>query len=284
MTATLQSLAEKLLAELKEVALLAGQALISLTWIWPLRGIIFSLIHPNILLSVRSALLKSLSISVVIFGVLAFFTYIPQLAILVVVSGPLAPVLALLLVGAEALFLLSFFARPLFLEPALSQLFDATLRARGQAQLVKDGKTRSAASAESALVRPLQALSRGGLTRYLLSLPLNLVPVAGTVLFLLYNGDRGGPGWHTRYFQLKGLTKGQRQAFVQRRRAEYTAFGTATLLFNFIPVVGLVFSFTNTVGAAMWAAQLEAQAHVIDDARQVTRRSPERVENVEKTE
>lgn len=38
----------------------------------------------------------------------------------------------------------------------------------------------------------------------------------------------------------------------------------ATLLFNFIPVVGLLFSFTNTVGAALWAAQLEAQANVID--------------------
>ena len=41
-------------------------------------------------------------------------------------------------------------------------------------------------------------------------------------------------------------------------------FGTATLLLNFIPIVGLVFSFTNTVGAAMWAAQLEAEVNLID--------------------
>ena len=34
-----------------------------------------------------------------------------------------------------------------------------------------------------------------------------------------------------------------------------------TLLLNFIPLVGLLFSFTNTVGAALWAAQLEAQAN-----------------------
>lgn len=41
-------------------------------------------------------------------------------------------------------------------------------------------------------------------------------------------------------------------------------FGAATLLFNYIPLVGLLFSFTNTIGAAMWAAQLEAQANIID--------------------
>ena len=38
-----------------------------------------------------------------------------------------------------------------------------------------------------------------------------------------------------------------------------------TLLFNFVPLVGLLFSFTNTVGAALWAAQLEAPANLIDN-------------------
>jgi hypothetical protein len=37
-----------------------------------------------------------------------------------------------------------------------------------------------------------------------------------------------------------------------------------TLLLNFIPLIGLIFSFTNTVGAAMWAAQLEAKQNIID--------------------
>ncbi len=41
-------------------------------------------------------------------------------------------------------------------------------------------------------------------------------------------------------------------------------FGMATMLFTFIPIVGLVFSFTNTVGAALWAAEIEAKANIID--------------------
>ena len=35
-----------------------------------------------------------------------------------------------------------------------------------------------------------------------------------------------------------------------------------TLLLNFVPLVGLLFSFTNTIGAALWAAQLEAEVNL----------------------
>lgn len=41
-------------------------------------------------------------------------------------------------------------------------------------------------------------------------------------------------------------------------------FGVGALLFSFIPIVGLVFTFTNTVGAALWAAQIEAQQNILE--------------------
>ncbi|KAI0364346.1 hypothetical protein BV20DRAFT_956397 [Pilatotrama ljubarskyi] len=270
-----QSLLQRFQHEAQQSAAHTFQAIASLAWLWPVRGILFSLSHPQIILSVRQALLKSLLSSALIFAFLAFFTYLPQMALLALFTGPLAPLVALLLVGAESLLLLSFLARPLFLEPALSHVFDATLLAAGQAQLVRDGKTRAQSQSQGAggavakgvhgaLVKPLQAFSKDGIVRYVLTLPLNMIPAVGTVLFLLYNGYNSGPGWHARYFQLKGFSKGQRAALVENRRAEYTAFGMATLLFNFLPLVGLLFSFTNTVGAALWAAQLEAHANIID--------------------
>ncbi|KAI0642275.1 hypothetical protein C8Q79DRAFT_242867 [Trametes meyenii] len=262
------SFLQKIQVEAKEAAAHTLGAIISLAWLWPFRGLLYAVLHPRIILSVRQALLKSLISSAAIFAVLAFFTYVPQMAILAVFTGPLAPLIALVVVGAESLLLLSFFGRALFLEPALTHVFDATLVARGQGQLVKDGKLRTQSTAarivQGALVKPLQAFSKDGIVRYVLTLPLNLIPAIGTVLFLLYNGSNSGPGWHARYFQLKGFSKGQRAAFVEKRRAEYTAFGMVTLLFNFIPLVGLLFSFTNTVGAALWAAQLEAQANLIE--------------------
>lgn len=38
----------------------------------------------------------------------------------------------------------------------------------------------------------------------------------------------------------------------------------AALWLSFIPLIGLLFSFTNTIGAAMWAADLEARSNLID--------------------
>lgn len=88
-------------------------------------------------------------------------------------------------------------------------------------------------------------------------LPLNLVPIVGTVLFIIAQGKRTGPGWHARYFQLKGMGKPQRDDFVQTRTGAYTSFGLVAVLLEMVPVVGVLFAFTNTVGAALWAADME---------------------------
>ncbi|KIP07117.1 hypothetical protein PHLGIDRAFT_106059 [Phlebiopsis gigantea 11061_1 CR5-6] len=260
----------KVLDDLREEAVSAakssGEAVISLAWLWPIRGVIYTIMHPQIIFSVRGALMKSLSSSAILFAVLAFFTYVPQAAFLTLFTGPFGPILALFILGAESIFLLTFFAKPLFLEPALQHVFDATLIENGQRQLVKDGKTKYAAAADrgTVLLRPLQALSRDGIVGYLLTLPLNAIPALGTVAFLFINGYRAGPGWHARYFQLKGFDAAHRKGFVAARRPEYTAFGVAGFLFTFVPIVGLIFTFTNTVGAALWAAKLEARANIIE--------------------
>jgi hypothetical protein len=41
--------------------------------------------------------------------------------------------------------------------------------------------------------------------RWLVSLPLNAIPVVGPGIFFLYNGAKAGPSYHSRYFQLKSI-------------------------------------------------------------------------------
>jgi uncharacterized protein involved in cysteine biosynthesis len=263
-----------LVDQLKERAIEFGQhsteAISSFAWMWPIRGIIYTATHPQILMSVRSALLRSLLLSIVVFAVVAVVFYVPQAAILSVITGFFGPFIAIILVAAESVLILTAFARQLFLGPALAEVFDATLRAQGQQELVLRGKKALAQTSGrgeavgKALIRPLQGFTFDGVVRYLITLPMNFVPVVGTIFFLLYNGHEGGAGWHSRYFQLKRMDKQQKSAFVTERQPAYTAFGAATLLLNFVPFVGLVFSFTNTVGAALWAAQLEARSNIID--------------------
>jgi len=53
-------------------------------------------------------------------------------------------------------------------------------------------------------------------------LPLNFIPVVGTVAFIVLQGKRYGPQAHSRYFQLKGMSRMQREKHVEQRRGAYT--------------------------------------------------------------
>lgn len=41
--------------------------------------------------------------------------------------------------------------------------------------------------------------------RWIISFPLNAIPVVGPAIFFLYNGAKAGPSYHNRYFQLKAM-------------------------------------------------------------------------------
>jgi uncharacterized protein involved in cysteine biosynthesis len=107
------------------------------------------------------------------------------------------------------------------------------------------------------LKKPFGRFSPQALLRYLIYLPLNMVPVVGTVLFLLLQARKYGPNAHARYFQLKGWNKAQKDEWLEKRRAEYTGFGLPAVLLEMIPFIGVFFAFTNAVGAALWAADIE---------------------------
>ncbi len=41
------------------------------------------------------------------------------------------------------------------------------------------------------------------------------------------------------------------------READKSSFGVASVLLELVPVASILFAFTNTVGAALWAADME---------------------------
>ena len=105
--------------------------------------------------------------------------------------------------------------------------------------------------------KPFARFTPTAIIRYFIYLPLNLIPVVGPLLFILLQARKFGPAAHARYFQLRGFSKRQREEWVQGRVAEYTGFGIPAMLLEMIPFVGIFFTFTNVVGAALWAADIE---------------------------
>lgn len=116
--------------------------------------------------------------------------------------------------------------------------------------------------------RPFQKFTPTAIIRYFMYLPLNFIPLVGTVLFVLLQGKRAGPSAHARYFQLKGMSGDKKEKFVEQRQGAYTGFGTVATLLEMVPVAGILFAFTNVAGAALWAADMEKSESTAPNLRE----------------
>jgi uncharacterized protein involved in cysteine biosynthesis len=123
--------------------------------------------------------------------------------------------------------------------------------------------------------KPFARFTPSAILRYFIYLPLNMIPIVGTVIFILLQGRRFGPNAHARYFQLKGWDKQKKEEWLEKKRAAYTSFGVPATLLEMIPFVGIFFAFTNTVGAALWAADLEDGAPAPHNAKLTQDEMPE---------
>jgi len=237
-------------------------AVLSGAWWYPLHGMLYFISHPSLYRSVAPTLGKALVTSVVITGTLFFFTYLPQVAFCALFSGPFALATAALMVLGESYVLITIVSKAFFLGQAQDRIFDAVMVQQGNERLVAHGREVKSTSGGfkklgKTISKPLDRFSKGGILRYIISLPLNSIPGVGTAVFLMYNGAKAGPQFHARYFQLRGFNRTDREMFVGSRKGAYTAFGATALGLDLVPLVGLVFTFTSTVGAALWANQLE---------------------------
>ena len=177
-----------------------------------------------------------------------FFTYLPHTAILSITSGPLlGPISAAFMVLTESSTITNYLARRYIIGDALLDVFDGTLVVCGEEGLVSEGRQleggskkksgggdgdgeRDPMSRLGAIVkRPLESareITPQSVIKSLLYLPLNFVPVIGTLLYVFVQGKKIGPLLHERYFQLKRWDSenapGQRKEWVEKRRAAYT--------------------------------------------------------------
>lgn len=93
--------------------------------------------------------------------------------------------------------------------------------------------------------------------RLCLCFVVNLIPLVGPVLVVLIRAPTSGFARHSRYFHLKGYTDAQTYYIWAHRRRVYFVFGLECLLLESLPILGYMFVFTNVIGAAFWAADIE---------------------------
>ncbi|KAF5512911.1 Outer spore wall protein RRT8 [Colletotrichum aenigma] len=256
---------------------LVADAAKSKSYLYPIKGIIYFATHRALWKPLMSRIGAYILLSAGVVTGMFVFTYVPQLAILVFVNGPLAVFTTVLLILNESSTIINFVSRSYLLQEALLDTFDGTLLSRDEDGIVKEGRQVRPGSDPmqklgKILKNPFERFSPKALIRYLVYLPLNFIPIVGTGIFILLQARSRGHSVHGRYFQLKNWSASRRADWLKRHTGPYTAFGLVATALEMIPFVSIFFTFTNTVGAALWAADIESKNTSMTDGTAPTLR------------
>lgn len=232
--------------------------------------------HPFFYPLLRARLLPSALLSLFVLTNLFLWTYLTQVAFLAIFHGPLAWVNGVFLVLGEGAAIVALLFEAFFVDETLVDVFDAVLIHKGFRDLVAssrilnpDGENPVKELGKPTVSTVYSPFSLRQILEFIFLLPLNLIPVAGTPMFLILTGYRAGPFHHWRYFKLLGFSKKERKAFVKRRQLRYTWFGTVALLLQLVPVFSMLFLLTTAAGSALWVVELEqkrrAREHTTPD-------------------
>jgi hypothetical protein len=169
------------------------------------QGIFYFLSHRSLWKPLLSKLVPTMSLSLGVVAFMFLFTYVPQVAVLVFVNGPLAAFTTVLLVLSESSTLINLLSRNFLIQDALVDTFDGTLVARRQTNILSEGRELKAGNFNDPMAKlgkmiksPFQKFTPKALIRYVMYLPLNFIPIVGTIIFLLIQGKERGKSAHGR--------------------------------------------------------------------------------------
>ncbi|KAJ7149176.1 hypothetical protein C8R43DRAFT_1192782 [Mycena crocata] len=95
--------------------------------------------------------------------------------------------------------------------------------------------------------------SQSLISTVVLLLPFNFYPGVGIIVSAWFKGLGTAHNLHKQYFAAKKMTDNEIAVFMEEREWDYRTFGFTAALLEGLPIVGLIFTISNRVGAAMWA-------------------------------
>lgn len=178
--------------------------------------------------------------------------------------GPIGLVLAHIQWLVQSNSIAAYICRNLMLEKLNTEVFDLTLAKNGQQKLVSDAKylsrkttksRRSIWSAHTIIYSFLSAKVTSLGQSIVLSL-VSLIPVLGPLIVNQITAPDRALSYLSRYLFLKQYTSPDIKKFKYKNLGQLACFGVSAGLFELIPLASMVTIMSNTVGAAIWSADL----------------------------
>ncbi|KAG2773409.1 hypothetical protein PC129_g11263 [Phytophthora cactorum] len=222
------------------------------------QGLAYFATHPRLWLSTLCPLLLTLIVAITSVVVLFSVALVPQAEGLedAGVAKWLSWLLAIMLVLVE-IFLVTLIYNLVIMGCYQDKVFEQVMVARGFKEMVEDEERHAGCARACRSCCRVSLWLR--LVLLIVTLPLNLIPIIGSIIYAWLNGTILAWEYHLLYFEFKNFTYAQQKAFIKEHKVQYSSFGMQALLMEMIPGFGSIFVFTNTVGAALLAAHLEEE-------------------------
>lgn len=231
--------------------------------LYPFRGICWFFLHKQCWHIFMKHLLPLLLVAVTIYSI----TTLIYLCLMLLTGGWFGIVSSS--AAQSAGFLISFIYKFFILPGPLSETFDLVvitelLQGGRKKKLPKGilGSELDGYYGETALgrgFRHTKTVFKPGwwLLRELIYFVIDMIPFIGPFLVVILRSAKGGFKKQKRYFYLKGLSHARTNYLWYHKRHLYFCFGVISLTLELIPFANILFFYTNTVGAALWAADVE---------------------------
>ncbi|KAG0007623.1 hypothetical protein BGZ80_004436 [Entomortierella chlamydospora] len=205
---------------------------------YPAQGLLYFLGHPQLITNLFCAIFLTIiwAIAVTIFG----FAYLLQLQAhaLIKVNCPagVAWFVSIIFVLLEiALMVLLFYL--IILPIYQDALFDRVLKLRGLRHVLEKNHGNDV------------------ILVLILTLPINLIPVLGQILYAVINGWILTFGARFHYdSEIRNISVAQSRREAWERKRDFAGFGSVAVALEMIPFANLLFMWTNIVGCALWVA------------------------------
>ncbi|KAJ3513073.1 hypothetical protein NLJ89_g3151 [Agrocybe chaxingu] len=182
---------------------------------------------------------------------------------------------ALTILGSQVTYILQFFLRR-NIRIARDRAWDQTLASRGKGPefwgpYVEEWRVPPTLEVDGKKQGFLEKWAGGwfGLfvIKNVLLSPFQIYPFVGVAVTSWFKALGTAHILHRRYFEAKKMTPSQIAVFMEERKWDYRVFGFTAAVLESLPIIGLVFTISNRVGAAMWAHDLEKKQHYFSEQR-----------------
>ncbi|OAQ33987.1 hypothetical protein K457DRAFT_148133 [Linnemannia elongata AG-77] len=222
---------------------------------YPAQGILYFLGHPSLITSLICPIILTMiwGIAATVFG----FAYLlkTQAHALIRANCPagLAWFVSVIFVLLEIAIMIVLFY--LIILPIYQDgLFDRVLKLRGLRHILEANRGNDVAKCMRGVNGGLFILFCQIIV-LIVTLPLNLIPILGQILYATVNGWILTFGIRFHYdAEIRNMPVSQSRREAWARKSEYTSFGAVAVGLEMIPIANLLFMWTNIVGCALWVA------------------------------